>query len=174
MFEHEDLIKAKRGDSKAFDRLMLPLIEPLHKTMYVLTGDRGVAEDIVQETMYQTFIHIGKFDPTKASLSTWMRKIAFHHATKVRRKEVRDDMYEENQYASPAKEHVDEDDEIYQEILQLTEPLKMVIVLHYYDELSIKEIAETLGINEGTVKSRLSNAREKLKQRLEQKKERDV
>lgn len=175
LYPNDDLIRAQNGDTKAFDRLVAPLIQPLYKTMYLLTRDQETAEDIVQETMYQSYIHIRRFDPKKASLSTWMRKIAFRQAGKIYRKTVKNDVYEEGSSSdSSGSAETYEEDEVWIEIAKLTEPLRAVIILFYYEELSIKEISHTLEISEGTVKSRLNHGREKLKERLEQKKERDI
>ena len=49
----------------------------------------------------------------------------------------------------------------------LNEDLKLIIILYYYDDYSVKEISQIINIPEGTVKSRLSKAREILKQKLE-------
>ena len=49
----------------------------------------------------------------------------------------------------------------------LNEDQKLITILYYYDDYSIKEISEIMDIPEGTVKSRLSKARELLKQKLE-------
>lgn len=172
--ENKDLIQAKKGDTKAFDKLIFPIIEPLFKTMYLMTGDRSAAEDIVQETMYQTFIHIKRFDPKKASLNTWMKKIAINQASKMNRKLVKNEIYEEETWIDKGRDYIaNEEDYVFEELSYLSESVRIVMVLFYYEENSIKEIAEIIGISEGTVKSRLNTGRENLKQRLERRKERE-
>ena len=60
----------------------------------------------------------------------------------------------------------DEQRQLYQALYTLDEKRRTVIVLYYFDDLPVKEIARTLGVTEGTVKSRLFSARRHLRQAL--------
>ena len=55
---------------------------------------------------------------------------------------------------------------MYEQILRLDYPLQTTLILYYYNELTVKEIAKVMGCFEGTVKSRLYTARKRLKLRL--------
>ena len=61
---------------------------------------------------------------------------------------------------------IDKHDELWDIILTLDEKYRSVIILFYYDQMKIKEISEILHITEGTVKSRMSRAKDILKKQL--------
>lgn len=62
----------------------------------------------------------------------------------------------------------DDSPDVYAEVLRLPDNMKEVVLLYYYEELSIREISEILGITEVNVKKRLSRARQKLKLELKE------
>ena len=59
-----------------------------------------------------------------------------------------------------------QEEELYREVMALPEKYRTVLDLFYYEELSVREIAETLGIKESLVTTRLSRARARLRERL--------
>ena len=162
------LIKnAKQGDDNAFNLLLKPYVKQAQQTAYLLLYDYNLAQDAVQEALIQTHSSLKRFDPNKASFKTWFNRIVVNCSLKQKRKQrftfqIQDD-YENND--DPEKEYILKEEEQF--LIDIVKTLKVkyqtVIVLHYFQELSISEIALTLDIREGTVKSRLYNAREKLK-----------
>lgn len=162
------LIKnAKQGDNNAFNSLLKPYVKQAQQTAYLLLHDYALAQDAVQEALIQTHYSLKRFEPNKASFKTWFNRIVVNCSLKQKRKQrftfqLQDD-YENND--NPEKEYILKEEEQF--LIDIVKTLKVkyqtVIVLHYFQELSISEIALTLNIREGTVKSRLYNAREKLK-----------
>jgi len=165
------LIKnAKQGDDNAFNSLLKPYVKQAKQTAYLLLHDYNLAQDAVQEALIQTHSSLNRFDSNKASFKTWFNRIVVNCSLKQKRKQrftfqLHDD-YENSD--NTEKEYILKEDE--QLLMDIVKTLKLkyqtVIVLHYFQELSISEIALTLNIREGTVKSRLHNARKKLKKNI--------
>ncbi|OOC36757.1 RNA polymerase sigma 70 [Thermosipho melanesiensis] len=168
-------IKAlKKGDEWAYRRLyrdFAPKIGSFAKT-YFGTDD---VDDIVQEVMFRVFKGIKKFKGN-SSLSTWIYRITMNvcntYYEKYKKKNekvfsVETDDTEDIEVDIPDKE-TDVQKEVESEILyekinkaleKLPERDRVLIKLRDIDELSYQEIADILNIPEGTVKSRLHNAR---------------
>ncbi len=135
------------------------------------TKKKEDAEDIFQEVFVSLIRNMDKIEDERhlkywlirtcinfsknLHLSFWKKRVTFELKDK-------DDIY--NTYESDFDTEIDA---LRDEIKHLPAKQKAVIYLYYYEEYAIKEIAEILEISEGTVKSRLSNARNNLKINLE-------
>lgn len=159
-------------DMNAFNVLYERYAMKTVRTAFLITGHRQLAEDIVQETFVQCYTSIHKLkDPEK--FQTWLYKIlvrnCWHFLSKEKKKyrtDFLDDAMEE-QLKDPINlyERIDTSDEyleLHRAIDQLSDPLREVIVLFYFNDLSIKEISIVLDCFENTVKTRLHKARKKL------------
>jgi RNA polymerase sigma-70 factor (ECF subfamily) len=131
------------------------------------TRDIASAEDRVQEALIKAYRNFHQFsgnDPFP-----WLTKIVINECKMAYRRSWREIVsealpdfltsmnIEESIIAS------EESELVYQNVLQLTEPFRTVIVLFYFEDLTISEIASILQKSEGTVKSRLARAKEKLR-----------
>ena len=140
----------------------------LYKTaMAILKNDENV-NDAIQETLLSAYKNIDKLE-SKEYFLTWIitilrnkcfdtlkrnKKIISIDETEMQNKETYYDTYKVESSLERILNKIDSD-------------LKEVTVLYYYDELTVKEIARIMSIPEGTVKSKLSRAREKLRLLLE-------
>lgn len=115
---------------------------------------------------------LDSFDPTRGSFSTWIHRITVNRCLNWRRGRPATDQLEsaESQAAesvdSPAESLADSDF-VGRALGGLSEKLRVVVVLRHYWGLSYAEIAETLDLPLGTVKSRLSLAMQQMKDQLE-------
>jgi RNA polymerase sigma-70 factor, ECF subfamily len=128
---------------------------------------RSDAEDAAQETFVRALANIHRFNEAN-SQEAWLRTIAHHVCVDlIRRKSVR-------QAASIDVDHltnppidndidIDQQQQIVNMIHSLDEPLREVILLHYYEELTYDQIASWLGVARSTVNERLSKARQSLR-----------
>ena len=164
--------RATNGDEDAFEELLSPHIQNARKTAYLLLHDYSLAEDAVQEAMLQTYYSLKRFNPHRALFKTWFNSIVVNCALKTSRRKrfwltIGRAPSDTN---TPEKKHLldEKAKTIYNCVQQLSFKLRTVIILHYYQELSIEEIGDTLHINTGTVKSRLFNARKKLKKLMKE------
>lgn len=169
--EEKELIrKLKKGNEEAYIELLDNYGNRLLKTCYLILKDEKDAEDIVQDTFLKVFKHIDSF-MENSSLYTWVYRIALN-LCKDKLKSRKDFIIYEDIIES--KETVEEqvfgsiDREILKrKLFSLNHIYKEILILFYFEELSIKEIGEILEEKEGTVKSRLSRGRVLLKEAIE-------
>ena len=125
----------------------------------VLDSDTD-AEDAVSEAVLRAWQGRGRLrDP--AAVRPWLVKIAVNCARRLRQKNGRllyfDDLEQLSGGVRDRQYH-----ELWDAVLTLPPESRAVVVLFYYEDLTVEQIAKTLKIPQGTVKSRLSRAREKL------------
>ncbi|WP_162987346.1 RNA polymerase sigma factor [Metabacillus litoralis] len=172
MNERALIKRIKSGDEIAFNELFKPYILQSRRTAYLFLYDYGMAQDAVQEALFEAYKSIGRYDPSKASFKTWFNKIVVNCSIKMLRKKKYIAYFSKkngvtNNETPEIRNIIDEETkEIYQCINQLSVKLRIVIILYYFQDLSITEISKMLDISEGTVKSRLYKARQKLRNLL--------
>lgn len=171
MEERELIRKVQEGDMRAFEQLFEQYKYKAMRTAYLITGNKYASEDIVQEAFTTCYLSI-KTLKSPEYFKTWFFKLLTRIAWRYIKKEKTlipteeiNDVIEKNQdLTAPNEIEVRQaKSEVYKEILKLDYKLQTTIVLYYYNELSVKEIAKVMGCLEGTVKSRLHTARKKLK-----------
>lgn len=174
MDEKELVMKIQSGDMNAFGKLFEVYKSEAFKYSYLITGNEHISEDIVQEAFINCYTHI-KSLKNQEQFKSWFFKILTRIAWRYSKKEKKsvpvDNIFEKaddekkdesvNQYIR--KEQADM---LHEAIEKLDIKQKTVIILYYFNELTIKEIANIMGCFEGTVKSRLYSARKKLKNNL--------
>jgi RNA polymerase sigma-70 factor (ECF subfamily) len=132
----------------------------------LLTGSRAEAEDLVQEAFVRLvprWQKVSRYDSPEA----WVRLVAVRLAANRHRDGNR---LTHLFHRLPAEHVADPADgyagDLEQALAGLPMPTRQVVVLHYVCDLSVAQVADTLGIAEGTVKSRLSRARDTLSDSL--------
>lgn len=173
--EEIELVKqVQKGDMKAFEQLFERYKGKALKTAYLMTGHKQMAEDVMQEAFTTCYLSIGNLKYPEY-FKTWFFKLLTRIAWRMAKKEkgmMPTEAIEELVEQAHLKETRNpieikqETDYIYEEILRLDYKLQTTLVLYYYNELTVKEIAKVMGCLEGTVKSRLHTARKKLKLNL--------
>ena len=169
--EEKDLINMlKRGKEEAYYELINLYGNRLLRTSFLIIKDEVEAEDVVQETFVKVFKYIKRFK-AESSLYTWIYRIAQNIIKDKLRGQIYTTPYEDNEIDFKTPEDIIIDN-VHREILRLELDnlsfiYKQVLVLFYFDDLTIKEIAQILDEKEGTVKSKLSRGRKLLKQALE-------
>ena len=123
-------------------------------------GDRGAAEEVVQEVFTRAWRHADAYDPSRGSVRTWLYQIARHAIIDMRRRasvrpalalhEPRDEQDPEGLSIERAMLGW----QVASALEKLTPEHRQVIRLAHVQGLSVREIAEQLGLPEGTVKSR--------------------
>jgi RNA polymerase sigma-70 factor, ECF subfamily len=162
---------AVNGDAAAWEPLVLAHQEAVFRLSYLLLGDPDDAEDIAQETFLRAWNHLKRFDTTRP-LRPWLLSIASNLASNRRRSAGRYlsalTRAFRNEPASPASieekstRHM-EASHLWQAVQTLSVPDQQIVYLRYFLDLSVGETAEVLKIAEGTVKSRLSRALDRLR-----------
>lgn len=129
-----------------------------------------MAEDAAQEAFIRAWKHLPKYQP-RSPFRNWLYRIATNAALDTLRRD-KETVILDDRYPSPksnpeaALEKSELNDRIRQAILALPPSSRAVLVLREYEEMSYREIADTMGIPLGTVMSRLNYARKILRQSL--------
>ncbi|MDD7793485.1 RNA polymerase sigma factor [Clostridium sp. 'White wine YQ'] len=163
-----DLIKKFQfGDVDSFEQLYKIYSKKAFGSAYLISGDKDIAEDIVQETFFQCFKEIKKLKEPLA-FDVWFYKTLVRYAWKISAKHKKTIPLEDIDYESLSSEMDYRETKLMldQAIEKLSPSLKTVIILYYFNDMSIKEISKILGCFQGTVKSRLYNAKKALKKVL--------
>ena len=165
------------GDSWAFEEIVRRYDRRLLNFVYRTVGDRERAEDVVQETFLRVYRHLTRFDVTK-KFSTWIYTIAGNLAKNELRNRSRNPIvlfqamrnkWEADHRPLEWEDPRNKPDDLYRKrflkkaveeaVEQLPEHHRIVFVLREFEGRSYDEIAQIIGINLGTVKSRLNRAR---------------
>lgn len=162
--------RLKNGDIQALRLIYELFYKSAYKAAFFVCNDAGLAEDAVHETFLKLPNKIDQLkDPAK--LQPWLCRIAANTARDTLRQLTRrtltenpEDICPDDQLNSPEKLLLNSEEKhaIQQAISCLRIEYKQVIYLKYYENMSTKEISLTLGIPDGTVRSRLSRAREEI------------
>jgi RNA polymerase sigma factor (sigma-70 family) len=170
--EEEQLVRRfQNGSTEAFDLLYEKYKNQALRCIYLITNSRYDCEDIVQEAFVKTYLCISELKDA-SQFKSWFFQILYRTAWRYMKKKAKEMPLEEIEKHIENPKQVSSLDEIMQaetkslikqEIEKLDIKHRTVIVLYYYNELSIAQIAKIVGCFEGTVKSRLANARKKLR-----------
>ena len=161
--------KAKGGDSSAFEKLYDLYATKVYNTALRMTRNAEDALDLSQEIFIRVYKSL-PFFKGDSSFSTWLYSIASNACIDFTRKETKkkhdsvDEALQLPDVKTPESELETRQlrEDIANAISSLPPNLREVIVLREINGLSYAEIADALDIEEGTVKSRISRAREKL------------
>ena len=164
-----ELVRAlQQGDREVFADLVSRHREMVQSLCYRIAGNRLDAEELAHDTFVEAYLKIGMLrEPEK--LGGWLRAIALNVCRMWYRRRKRD---REELPADIAAAEADAEDaallaRMSLGLSQLAAPQRLVLVLHYFEQLSYEQIAEFLDIPTGTVMSRLHRARAALRQVLE-------
>jgi RNA polymerase sigma-70 factor (ECF subfamily) len=185
----EDLAAVERasaGDTSAFEALVRKYQGWVFTLAYRMLGDRAEAEDMAQEIFLKVYRSLPQFE-RKSSFSTWLYTIATNHClnrleSRRRRPRLQEMIRStraegnpdpvEDRVADPAPgadqvlEQADLRRLIQEQLLRLTPEHRAILVLRDIQGLAYEEIGGLLGLESGTVRSRLHRARMELKERL--------
>jgi len=168
--------RVKKGDIEAFNPLVERYKLPLYKVMYRMVFNRDDAEDLVEEAFIRAFRAIKRFE-TGRSFYAWLCRIAVNNAINFLKKERRDKMQsiDKIEYSLTAKkgnpvamtrEKILKE-KITTAMAKLPEEYRTILILRVEESFSYEEISRLLKIPRGTVMSRLSRARRKLREIFE-------
>lgn len=158
-----DVILAKKGNKAAFERLVRKYSVSLYRIAMGILKCESDIEDATQETIikaYQKLVSLKNDQYFK----TWLIKILVNECNHILRLNKRTVNLVETELASPDNQY--ENLELLSVVRSLDDDLRIVTLLYYYEDLPQKDIAQILEIPVGTVSSKLSRSREKLRVNL--------
>ena len=152
---------------KLFNSIIENYSEYVYNMIYYTILDEEDAKDLTQEVFYKIWKGLDNFR-NESSLKTWIFRITQNHlknylkSKKIKKILSLEFLFEEKNRDFESKDYY-LSERIESLLSRLSEDYKRVLVLFYIDGFNIKEISEILGTKEGTIKSKLHRAREKLK-----------
>ncbi|MBI3272498.1 MAG: sigma-70 family RNA polymerase sigma factor [Planctomycetes bacterium] len=183
--EKEVVLRARDGDAEAFTEIVRAYETRIYNLAYHWTFSRDEAADLTQEVFLRLYRNLGKFDPTR-EFGPWFLTVAANLCrnwiAKARLKTVSlagstggsgdegRDRSIDPAAPDPALDSKNDVqgvvDEVNRAVGALPADYRMVVALHYHEEMDVARIAEVMSIPVGTVKTWLFRAREKLRARL--------
>ena len=168
--EGQLIARACEGDPKAERRLYDTHVDRVYRLAYRMTGDDALAQDLTQEIFIRVFAKLASFRGD-AALATWLHAIATRVSLNGIRRVKRIGSHEVDLNDVAANRHsrsVDQELRISLDraITALPEDLRMVFVMHDLEGFKHHEIAGALALPVGTSKTRLSRARQQLRDKL--------
>ena len=143
--------------------------EKLYRIAYTYTKNQEKALDVVQEAITKSLENINKLRHEEY-VKTWYYRILLNEAIKASKNDktfVDYDSVEKELHINSHENELVEKIDIYETIQKLNEKLKTVIILRFFENLKIEEIAYITKTNSNTVKSRLYKGMEEIKKEIE-------
>ena len=170
MAELQRIPAFKAPESLDLQELIDSYGDQLLRSAYLLCGDETEAQDLVQETFVQALKSAQRFRGESA-VYTWLHGILLNvcrrHLRKQKRLVFDEERVRQQPFESSQADDLDQDfcaSRLAQALQKLSPEHREVIVLRYYENLKIEEIARQIGVSKGTVKSRLHYAVRHLQQ----------
>jgi RNA polymerase sigma-70 factor, ECF subfamily len=164
--EAQFLAELRAGKTEAGRRFVQEYYPGIYRHLLYLTGQRESAEDLTQETFFQAWRHLERFEG-RAPLRHWLHRIAhreFLRALRSRRAQI--SLEEAGDLPAADAEGWMDAVELRELVRKLPLEQREAVVLHYLEGYSCAEIARIVGAPEGTVKYRLSEARGHMQRQL--------
>jgi RNA polymerase sigma-70 factor (ECF subfamily) len=159
---------AKQGDDSAFELLLEPLLEPAYRLAGGMLHDHHAAEDVVQESALKAWRKIARLREG-SEMRPWFLGIVANECRSAMRSRwwsvTRNELPETS--TESKDESVLEAIELRRALRRIAEDKRLILVLHWYLDLPLDEIAQVMGMSIHAAESRLGRATQELKRRLE-------
>ncbi len=167
--DHALLERYRRGDAAAFRALVVRYQRPVYNAAFGVLRNADDARDVAQTVFLRVAERADDYDPSHKFFS-WIYRIAVNESLNLLRRTGREEGLDEDAEIADAgagPERRFEDDEraqlLHNALKRMSVADRTVITLRHFSELSYQEIAEAIGVDEKTVKSRLFEARQRLR-----------
>lgn len=170
----EDTIYFENNNDKLLSQLIQDYATDLKRIAYLYVNDMAECEDIIQEVFIACFQNLSNYRH-EASYKTWLIRITINKCKDYRKRwSVKSLLYKSEVRPVKTNDSAEEQylqglhsNEIIKQISMLSAKYKEVLILYYYQEMTMSEISEVLGIKLNTVKSRMLRGKELLQLKLE-------
>lgn len=156
--------RARRGDDRAFERLLAPLVEPAHKLACGLLHDSHLAEDAVQDASVKAWRKLGNLKEG-APMRPWFLAIVANQCRDVMRGHWSRLVLRHavSLPIGPAEDEALRRVQVRQALERLNKQERIVVILHFYLDLPWPEVAAITGLTEAGARSRLNRALAKVR-----------
>ncbi|MBM7588030.1 RNA polymerase sigma-70 factor (ECF subfamily) [Bacillus pakistanensis] len=162
------MLRYQKGDEEALEHLYVYLKGPLYEFLFRYCRDEQLSIDLVQDAFVKLQQNKVSFAPEKSNIKTYLYQIGYNlMITKLNRRTKWRKLLPFLLFERKPSEFDDEHLSLRQLLMQLPEKQRAIIILHYFDDMTQKDIAEVLNLPLGTVKSRLHHGIKTLKSMIE-------
>jgi RNA polymerase sigma-70 factor, ECF subfamily len=162
------MAEAVKGDAASFSILIEPLLDPAYRLAAVMLADRGAAEDAVQEASIKAWRKLRQLRGDEKSLRPWFLSIVANECRMARRQRwwgvLKLAEMPSAQAGGGERDAVSSD--LKSALLRLSPDERLPLVLHFYLDLPLDEVASALGVSAAAAKSRIYRAAHKLRSDL--------
>lgn len=148
------VIKARQGNDNAFYELIKQRKEMLYRTAYAYVKNREDALDIVSDTVYKAYKNLRKLKEP-AFFHTWLTRILINCSLDFLKKQKRVVLLEEIAEAVEEIRDHSQSLDLYSAVDKLEDKCRTAIILKYFHDLTIREVAEVMECPQGTIKTYL-------------------
>ena len=160
------IARAAQGDAHAFAALIEPLLNPAYRLAAVMLADRSAAEDAVQEASIKAWRKLGQLRGDADSLRSWFLSIVANECRMVRRQRWWS-VAKVAEVLPGGRDHFSEtSSDLKTALLRLSPDERLPLVLYFYLDLPLDEVARTLGLSPAAAKSRIYRTARKLRSDL--------
>lgn len=162
------VFQALQGDEAGFNAIVETYSALMIRTAAMIVGDRDIAEDVVQDALIQAWHHLPDLREASA-LRPWLMRIVVNQCISFKRRLarttnfIRQALSEQEtdliaQAADDFKGRMERDWDLVQAIEKLPTKQRVVVILHYYNGMTLPEMSHTLHTSENTLKKRIQSA----------------
>jgi RNA polymerase sigma-70 factor (ECF subfamily) len=161
------MARAAAGDADAFALLIEPLLDPAFRLAMVMLSDRTAAEDAVQEGSIKVWRNLRQLRGDAGSLRPWFLSIVANECRMIRRRHWWS-VVKMAEVEAPASTDptADVESDLHRALRRLSPEERLPLVLHFYLDLPLDEVARTLGVSPAAAKSRIYRAARRLRSDL--------
>jgi RNA polymerase sigma factor (sigma-70 family) len=154
---------AMAGDAGSFALLIEPLLDPAYRLAAVMLADRSTAEDAVQEASIKAWRKIRQLRGDLSSLRPWFLSIVANECRMARRQRWWSVLKLAQIPASQAGPEQSGTSDLHRALLKLSPEERLPLVLHFYLDLPLDEVARALHVSPAAAKSRIYRAAKRLR-----------
>ena len=160
------MMSAAAGDSRSFAALLEPLLDPAYRLAAVMLADRASAEDAVQEASIKAWRKLGQLRGDANSLRPWFLSIVANECRMARRQRWWSVLKVADVPASEMGAEPGATPDLRGALLKLSPEERLPLVLHFYLDLPLDEVARALRVSPAAAKSRIYRAAKRLRSDL--------
>ena len=153
--------RAKRGDKEAFCNLIILNKVAVYRVAKAILNKEEDIEDAVSESILKAYKNIQTLKD-EAFFKTWLIRIVINESNNLYKKRFKEIAVDKDHFKNIKVNDNYKDLSLYNAINSLDEDLRITTILFYFEDMKYKDLAIILNVKEGTIKSRLSRAKEKL------------
>lgn len=178
----ELIVSSRNGDPKAFAGLVNRYLPMVYSTLYRMTQNHELSEEMAQEAFVKAYHHLESFDLERGNFKPWILRIATNAAISELRKQTKIvslNALEESGNWGESEHQVSDNiesvlerrlstEEVMQALQKLDVKYRQALILRYQNELSYEEVAQAMNVPLNTVRTWIKRGLEKLKHEVKE------